>query len=239
VYADEGAGRKEWYQALADRANADLEAAGFPRCSGGYMAQRWNGPLSEWVQRFSGWIDSPSAQARLEASVFFDYRRVAGQLSLDRLDAVLAEAPKSFAFLRFLAKSAMEFRPPGLLLLRLRGGSSEVDLKAHGITPVVSLARCYALEAGSVARNTVERIEAAARAGLLDAETAEIVSEAYGFLIGLRLRIQLRLLSEEEPPTNQIALSELTGIERSRLKEAFRAIRGFQDRAEFHYRTDF
>ena len=40
---------REWYQALAERVNADLEAAGFPRCAGGYMATRWHGPLSEWT----------------------------------------------------------------------------------------------------------------------------------------------------------------------------------------------
>src|SRR5512138_493662 len=34
VFADEGAARADWYRALAERVNEDLEAAGFPACPG-------------------------------------------------------------------------------------------------------------------------------------------------------------------------------------------------------------
>jgi CBS domain-containing protein len=203
------------------------------------MARSWNGPLSEWIRRFEGWIDSPQPQALLEASIFFDYRRVEGDLDLAPLDAVVARSAENATFLRFLARSAMIFKPPPLLLLRIRGGSSEVDLKLHGISPVVFLARCYALEAGTVARNTLERIAAAARAGLIEDETAETVAEAYRFLLGLRLRLQLEMMARGQPATNRIALSELGPIERSRVKDSFRAVRSWQDRAAFHYKTSF
>jgi CBS domain-containing protein len=239
VYADAGADGRAWYQAFAERVNADLEAAGFPACEGGYMARNWSGPLSEWTRRFAGWIDSPQAQALLEASIFFDYRRVEGELDLGALDAVVAGARQQPIFLRFLARSAMAFRPPASLVLRLRGGSSEVDLKLHGIAPIVFLARCYGLEAGTVARNTLERIEAAARADLLDRELAETIAETHRFLVSLRLRLQLRALAEGGRPSNRVALGALGPVERSRVKEAFRAVRAFQDRAAFHYRTDF
>ena len=48
VFADEGAGARAWYQAFAERVNDDLEAAGFPRCPGGYMARNWLGTMAEW-----------------------------------------------------------------------------------------------------------------------------------------------------------------------------------------------
>jgi CBS domain-containing protein len=239
VYADEGEPARAWFQAFAERVNDDLEAAGFPRCAGGYMARRWSGPVSEWTRRFAGWIDSPQPQALLEASIFFDYRRVEGDLDLAPLDRVVAESPRKPAFLRFLARSAMVFKPPPQLLLRLRGESSEVDLKLHGISPIVFLARCYALEAGTTARNTLERIEAAGRAGLVDAETAETVGEAYRFLLGLRLRLQLQAIASGGQPTNRVALSALSAVERSRVKDAFRAVRAWQDRAAFHYKITF
>jgi len=239
VYADAGSDRREWYQALAERVNADLEAAGFPRCPGGYMARNWNGPLSEWAERFSGWIEVPNPQALLVAAIFFDFRIVGGGLDLAPLQEVVARAAHRPVFLRFLAQAAMGFHPPPLLLLRLRGASSVVDLKAHGIAPVVFLARCHALEAGSRARNTVERLEAAVRAGHLEADLAATVTEAYRFLLGLRLRRQLRLLSEGKSPSNAVALSELSAVERSRVKEAFRAIRSWQELAAHHFQTDF
>ena len=239
VYADEGAKDRAWFQLFADRINADLEAAGFPPCAGGYMARKWNGPLSEWVARFHGWIDSPSPQALLQASIFFDFRRIAGHLDLAPLDALVTGAVGKSVFLRFLAKTAMAFRPPTAILMRLRGSSTTVDLKAAGISPVVFLARCYGMEAGTAARNTLERLDAAVRAGHLDEDNRTLVSDAYRFLIGLRLRLQLRAISRGAAPSNKVALSDLTALERSRLKEAFRAIRGWQEAAEYHYKTNF
>jgi CBS domain-containing protein len=239
VYADEGAAYRDWFQAFAERVNGDLEAAGFPRCAGGYMARNWHGTLGEWGRRFASWIDSPQPAALLFAAIFFDYRRVAGDLPLDALDQLVATAPGKVAFLRFSARAAMEFKPPPLLLLRLRGTSSEVDLKLNGISPIVFLARAYALEAGTTARNTLERLEAAVRAGAVDAEARERIVDAYRFLLGLRLRLQLRALSEGGQATNRVALSQLSAVERSRLKEAFRAIKAWQERGAFHFRTEF
>jgi CBS domain-containing protein len=63
------------------------------------------------------------------------------------------------------------------------------------------------------------------------------VSEAYRFLLGLRLRLQLAALVEGRPVTNEVALSTLTPIERSRLNESFRAIRRWQDLAAYHHRV--
>ncbi|HSD20813.1 MAG TPA: DUF294 nucleotidyltransferase-like domain-containing protein [Anaeromyxobacter sp.] len=239
VYADEGEPSRAWFAALAERANGDLVAAGFPECPGGYMAKRWHGPLSEWTRRFRSWIDAPAPQALLEASIFFDFRRVAGTLALDPLDAALEEAAARPVFLRFLAKAALDFRPPPMLLLRLKGGSSVVDLKAHGISPIVFLARCYGLEAGVRARGTLERIDAAQRAGKVDEEVAARVTEAYRYLIELRLRLQLRRMAASEPVTNAVALSELSALERTRLKDALRAVKNWQDAGTFHFKTEF
>jgi CBS domain-containing protein len=239
VFADEGTSHRAWFQLLAEKVNADLESAGFPACAGGYMARRWNGPLQEWVARFHGWIDSPSPQALLEASIFFDFRRVGGHLDLGALEHLVASAVEKPVFLRFLAKTAMAFRPPPSILLRLRGSSSVVDLKAHGISPVVFLSRCYGLEAGAAARNTLDRLESAVRAGHLVEETRALVADAYRFLLGLRLRLQLRAVSHGDTPSNKVALSDLSALERTRLKEAFRAIRGWQSGAEHHYQIHF
>ena len=41
------------------------------------------------------------------------------------------------------------------------------------------------------------------------------------------------MISEGRPVTNEVALAELAAIERSRLKDAYRAIRDWQERAAF------
>jgi len=236
VFADEGASSREYYTALADRANTDLAAAGFPRCPGGYMARNHCGTLSEWRDRFAGWVGDPTAQGVLEAAIFFDFRRVAGSLDLTPLQEVLDGIPRREAFLRSLVRQALDFRPPPLLLLRLRGGT-DLDLKRQGIAPVVFLARCYGLAVGSQARSTLERLRAATRAGLMGADASANVIDSYRYLLGLRLRMQLKMLSEGKTPTNVVSLSQLSAVERSRLKDSLRAIGSWQDKAAYRYQA--
>jgi CBS domain-containing protein len=234
VYADEGAARRGWFQRFADRVNADLEAAGFPPCPMEHMARAFHGTLSEWARRFNDCIDEQRPHA---ATLLFDYRKVGGSLDLSPLEAAIGRAQRNPLFLRFLARIALEHQPPASL--RLRGQSTSADLKSHGIVPVVVLARCYGLEVGAAARATLERLAAAAQAGLLSEAALQSVAQAYQFLVGLRLRHQLRTLSEGHGPTEVVHLSDLSAIERSRLKESFRAIKRWQERAAYHYRTDF
>jgi CBS domain-containing protein len=231
VYADEGGGRREWFQALAERVNADLEAAGFPPCSGGHMARHEHGTLSEWRSRLDACVDEPRPH---EAELYFDLRRVGGRLDVSSLEAPIARARRSGIFLHLLAREALAFSPPGALVLRLRGDASTVNLKLHGLVPIVFLARVHALEAGSTARSTPERLEAAARAGLLGEELAAEIGEAFRFLLALRLRVQLRARGGDAP-ADRASLAELTPVERSRLKDAFRAIKSWQDVAAHHY----
>jgi CBS domain-containing protein len=237
VYGDEGAPRREWFQALADRVNEDLVAAGFPECPGGYMARSWHGTLSDWTTRFNGWIDVPSAQAMLVASIFFDFRKVRGDLDLEPLEAILSAARDKATFLRQFAASSMEYHPPPSFLLRLRGESSTVDLKPHGISPIVFLARCFGIEAGTRARATVDRLAAAVRAGHLDEEQFQGVVEAFRFVLGLRLRLQLASLRSGAPPVTKIALSELSAIERTRLKDALRTVESWHEASRHHFQV--
>jgi len=233
---DDAAGDPAWYGAFAARVVEDLAAAGFPPCPRGYMATRHAAPQAAWVERFRAWIETPTPEALLESGVFMDFRRAAGTLDLAPLEAALAEGGQNLPFLRFLARSALDFRLPSALLLRLRGETSVVDLKREAIAPVVFLARCYALEAGSRARPTLDRLEAAGRAGLLDRPVAEAASEAFRFLLGLRLRRQLAALGRGAAPSGQVALAELSAVERSRLKDGLRAVRSLQEAAAYHFR---
>ena len=237
VYADEGAAARGWFAELARRANADLERAGFPACPGGLMARTWHATASEWRARFLGWIDAPSPRALLDAATFFDLRPVAGALSIEPLWDALRGAPDHPAFLRLLARAALDFRPPPPLLLRLRAEASAVDLKRHGLAPIALLARCLGLEAASPARGTAARLEAASRAGLLDERVAARAVEAHRFLVGLRLRRELDAVAARRRPDPVVPMGELQPLERSGLREAFRAIRALQDAAVRHYRV--
>lgn len=238
VYADGYPDARSYFERLAIRANDDLEAAGFPRCPGGYMAREWNLPLDEWTQRFASWTGDQSPKALLRAAIFVDFRKVYGALDLAPFEAAVQRAGRERVFMQRLAKAALDSTPPPSLLLRLRGESSEVNIKTKGITPIVYLARCYGLEVGSERRNTLERLDAAVRAGLMGPDARAMVGEAYRFLLGLRLRRQLQMIGEGRTPTNVVSFADLSAIERSRLRESFQAIRDWQEKASYHYRTD-
>jgi CBS domain-containing protein len=233
AFADRGLEREAYYYALAERVDHDLEAAGFPRRQRG--VRRPFASLGEWTMRVNACIDERRPH---EAAFLFDLRKVWGTLDVAPLEIAVGRAQKNPAFLRHLARAAIDHRPPGSLGLRLRGDAS-VDLDAQGISLVVSLARCYGLEVGAQARGTLERLEAAAEAGLISDDAHESVAEAYRFLQGLKLRQGLRMISEGRTPVSTVRLHDLSAIERSRLKDAFRAIARWQERAAYHYRTDF
>jgi CBS domain-containing protein len=238
VWETDSPAARSYFKALAERVIRDLQQAGFPPCPGGYMATRWQGPLDEWRDRFHGWLDRPTPQALLEASIFFDYRPVYGHLDMRPLHAIADRTKNASTFLSAMAKSALTFRPPGGLMLRLRGDSSRFDIKLKGISSIVFLARVYGLEAGARTSNTLGRLAAAQRAGLIEKDTLDTLGEAYGFLLRLRLREQLRMIAEGRPPVNVISIGDLSSIERSRLRDTFRAIEVWQERAGYHYRTD-
>jgi CBS domain-containing protein len=183
-------------------------------------------------------VGEAAAARPWEAAPLLDLRRAAGGLDVAPIDAALARAARGRLFVRALAKHALAARPPSMLLLRLRGSASRVDLDRDGLQPIVALARCFALEAGSAARGTLERLDDAARAGALSERAHAAVGEAFRFLSTLRLAHDLRAAAEGRRATGVIAVAELAGLERTRLKDAFRAVRSWQEAAAFRYEPD-
>lgn len=238
VYQDDLPEARPYFARLAEFVVQGLLQAGFPPCPGGYMATRWHKPLAEWEGLFERWIQQPSPQELLEAQIFFDFRPVHGDLSLQSLEQLITHSGQQRIFLAQMARSALQFRPPLGFFRRIREEEGGVDLKRGGIAPIVSLARVYALEAHSPVRGTLERLEAAARAGKLSAEGAEILSEAFNFLTRLRLREQLAALRRAEPPSHKVPLETLSALERRHLKEAFVAIGEMQEALSQRFQTD-
>jgi CBS domain-containing protein len=87
-------------------------------------------------------------------------------------------------------------------------------------------------------RSTFGRLDAAVRAGLLEPDPAALVSETYRFLLGLRLRLQLRMAAEGRPVVDTVRFDELSAVERTRLKDAFRAIGSWQERASLQLHAE-
>ena len=205
-----------------------LVVAGFPRCTGGYMATRHCHSLSGWIRRFEQWQSTPDPHALLDVSLFFDFRRTGGDLDLKDLNDAVGHARDRGLFLGAMARAVQSFRPPLRSFNRLRGEGGRLDLKRGGIAPIVALARLYALETGTSARSTLDRLSAARAAGTIGDDAAETLAEAFRFLLELRLEHQLRDVGAGRAPTNTVDLDALTHLDRGYLKETFVAVRDAQ-----------
>jgi CBS domain-containing protein len=113
-----------------------------------------------------------------------------------------------------------------------------VDVERDGVLPIALLARPYGVELACPSHRTLDRIEAARAAGVIGGPAAATIESAFRFLLELQLRNDLRRLSSGEPRSRQLALSRLSAIERNRLKDALRAIRGWQEKAAYRWHLD-
>ena len=229
IYASDDVAAATYFEALADFVVKRLIVAGFPPCPGGYMATHWCKPLDEWLAIFADWIDRPEPQALMEAGIFFDFRAVAGGLSLEPLEQQMVMARNHGIFLAYLAQAANAFAPPLGFFNRLRSEGGYVDLKKGGIAPVVGMARALALAAGSRERSTLERLAAAVQGGTLSREGADNLAGAFEFFLHLRLRTQVAAIHRGEPPDHRVLVKQLTAREQRLLKDAFVMVREMQD----------
>jgi CBS domain-containing protein len=229
IYGEESETARVYFAALAERVVNGLIQVGFPPCAGGFMATSWCKSLEEWRSLFARWVRTPEPQALLDAAIFFDFRPVAGALSLAPLDKILAGAGTEKAFIAHLAEGALAHPPLGFFN-RLRSNDGRVDVKKGGLAPIVGLARAAALAGGSLERSTLERLATAGKSGvILSQDDASELAEIFQFLLQLRMRQQLASLQTNRPLDHNVDLNTLSTLERRHLKEGFVMIRRIQD----------
>ncbi len=217
---------------LAGYVTSGLEEAGIPRCKGNVMAsnQAMRRSVDDWVTAFRGWMGDLSRTGSIYSSIVYDFRRVAGPLDVEPvLEQVVAEARGESSFLRHLARRALDDRPPtgfmrDLVVQRKGDHVGRLDVKHGGITIIGNLARAQAVRAGVVATGTLDRLRGAEAAGVLEADVARELREAFRFLWEVRLRHQVDQVRAGEPPDDFVDPSTLGPVTRRGLKEAFHVI---------------
>jgi CBS domain-containing protein len=236
---DISAAARQTALAFARDVNQALDDCGYPLCKGGIMA---GNPaccltLREWRERFSHWIEHGAPQDLLNASIYFDFRPLAGDLTLahrlrQEVNRAASRVPR---FLKQLALNALTREPP----LNWMGGiaaddEGRIDLKLQGTAIFVDGARLYALSQGVAATSTRERLEAVGPVLGVTAAEYEAWVRGFEFLQMLRLQIQLEGAAAGEQP-NHIVVDSLNDIDRRILKETFRVARSLQQRLQLDY----
>ncbi|ADK84173.1 putative CBS domain and cyclic nucleotide-regulated nucleotidyltransferase [Desulfarculus baarsii DSM 2075] len=246
VPADSLGAVKGWFLGLAHRVTRALEACGFPLCNGDVMADnpRWCQTLDQWKDVFGGWVSQPKPLTLRMASIFFDFRAIYAESDYDEaLREHLRQALEgNRLFLRFMAKNGLYNRAPLGFLRQLvveRGGEhkNKLNLKNSGLMPLVDGARVLALDQGVMATGTLDRLAAAAEAGVLRPALAADLAEAFGFITLMRIGRHLEARAAGQTPDNYIDPASLGSLQRKTLKESFRVISEFQALLEHRYQT--
>jgi CBS domain-containing protein len=234
--------------AFAREVNEALDACGYPLCKGNVMASNPECCLTaaEWMQRFGDWIDHGAPEDLLNASIYFDFRPLAGQAALAQpmRELVTQHASRNARFMKQMAENALRNGPAlnwhGGIDARSQGEQSVLDLKLHGTAIYVDAARLYALAHGIAVTSTRERFEAVARAMGVPAQEADAWISGFEYLQMLRLQVQLERDSRQavdaaDGNPNLVDVDALNDIDRRVLKETLRVARRLQQRIEMDY----
>jgi signal-transduction protein with cAMP-binding, CBS, and nucleotidyltransferase domain len=217
-----------WFAEFGKRIADLLDGAGIPYCRGGVMAAnrdlRHN--LRGWRRRITAWLQAATPEALLNADIFYDFKPVAGDMGIAAsLRAEAATSARGHRVFHALLAREIGHKGSALSLLgnfKTRGG--RVDLKAHGLQPLVSGARVVALELGLRTTGTLTRWRAAHAAQLVSEHDLVRIEDAFTLILDLILEQQLADLERGIAPSAQVETGRLHMIEKQRLKQALQMV---------------
>lgn len=228
-----------------------LETIGVPRCPGNIMASNplWRDSISGWKCRLNHWITAPTQEHVLNFGIFQDLRPLHGnrQLGFQLRDHIRNTVHNTIFFFPNMASHAVRFPSPLTLFGRIRVERSgqhkgEVDIKKAGIFAITVGSSLLALEIGHMGGNTWEKLELLGRTRLISPRDLESISEAFSFLVKLRIRQQLRQMQELPSgviPSNYVDPLALTASERDQFRQALKGVNTFLGIVRSHYKLDF
>jgi CBS domain-containing protein len=196
--------------------------------------------LDQWRQRFAQWIEQGGPQDLLKASVFFDFRALAGRADwlAELAAAVRQQALQTPRFIQQWVQNNLRMSVAlnwhGGLETQREGEHEVIDIKLHGTALVVDAARILAYAQAVDAVSTVDRLEQAGAKLGIPADEYRGWMTAFDYLQSLRLRHQVGLASRADKP-NSVAVDLLDQVDRRVLKASLSAVRTLQQRLSLDY----
>ncbi|MDG1277024.1 MAG: DUF294 nucleotidyltransferase-like domain-containing protein [Algoriphagus sp.] len=222
-----------------------LLACGFASCPGDIMASnpKWVQPMSKWKGYFSEWIIRPTEEAILSATIFFDFRPIAGNLGLGETLSlhIYEEIQKKKIFLNFLAKNALMNPPPlgffkGFVVEKSGEHENEFDIKSRAMMPLADLARLLVLSHGVIGvNNTFKRFDRLAELEPNYEALFKQAAKAYEILMRTRALEGLG----NESSGRFIKPESLGKLERQLLKNTFSPITELQSIVKVRFQLDY
>ncbi len=218
---------------FADEIVTALENIGVPLCPGNMMASNpeWCHSLSEWKQLVEQWINRPDADATVHFGVFQDLRVMYGDVSFEaELQEFICECTRRNAiFFPSMARNIVRFKPPlgmfGRFQVEKKGDQrGKLDLKKGGVFALTRGISLIALESGITGGTTWSKLERLNHLHVVSDHDLETLSEAFTFLVKMRLNKQLIALSSGRPVDNFVDPMVLMDRERDQLRAAFKGV---------------
>ncbi|MDG0980237.1 MAG: putative nucleotidyltransferase substrate binding domain-containing protein, partial [Halieaceae bacterium] len=237
---------RDWYRDVANYVCDGLALVGYRYCPGNIMAKNteWRMSLRRWQETVAKWTRTPTEDAVMRVTIFFDIRGIYGDLSLaERLQQTMRrETQGNTIFIAALAANALGATPPLGVFRRFivehNGEHKEsVNIKKRGILPITDIARLHALANGLPEVNTDERITALVKNGVLQIKNARNLSDALHTLQQARIDEQCRLIEVGEAPGNYINPRTLGTMGKEQLRDAFTIIKEAQSVIKLRYRS--
>lgn len=224
------------YRAVFAEVNDLLDGAGLRRDRHGTNPEnaRFSRTNRDWHAAALDWMAAPEKDdGAIMTSMMVDGRPIHGDPGLSEVNRVFGDLRRHPGTKRLLLREMLSRRAqPHPLRDALRLRSGPFDLKAHGVLPIVNIGRWAALNAGSTALPTVDRLRSAAGSEMVPADRADTLIESFRVLQRLRLQHQLRQLRDGTEPSDQVDPDSLSPIDRSVLAQAVREVGAAQRRMD-------
>jgi CBS domain-containing protein len=223
--------------------NDALYDFGYPPCLGGIMMRNplWCQSLENFKETVRQWVFHPNSETHMRLAIFADAVSVCGDHTLlaelkEYFFHCLQDMPSFFAHFARAADSFSEQSNWWSRILTGGTGNEELDIKKLGIFPIVHGIRSLALEARLALTTTSERIEALVLLHRIPEDLATDLQESLHFLMDVRLKQGLCQMALDQRPTNLVALSSLSTLERDLLRDSLQVVKRFRGVLHFHFK---
>ncbi len=226
---------------LAERMTQALDGLGISLCRGFVMATNplWRKSLSQWSQQVRGWLSISNSFAISLSDIFFDFNSVYGMHELaDKLrDDVTKVVKRQHLFLKEMQHTRSDLGMALGFFGRLMPDRSgphrgKLNLKHHGLLPLIASIRLLALREGVPDTSTLARINALHTNGVLTVSEQDYLIGGFHHITRLVLRQQINDFKANRKVSAYIPMQALTSRDRDMLRNTFRAVERLRGRVK-------
>jgi len=226
---------RDFFLQLGEVVHSNLLKIGFPDCKGGYTVgnDQWVKSVEDWIEDVKFWGSYLYPENVLNVSIFVDMRHVCGDVSLfNVVQTHLYNLAENRPLFISVLEDALRFKPPVGFGGRIT--KDRIDIKKHGISPIVMPVKALSFGYKIRAKNTVERIEELAKKGVISEELAKNLIASYAFLKRIHLITQVEG-AKKGKISNEINLKELPKVRADFIKDTLKSIADFHKKVELRF----